>query len=1084
MEQGMNLRTVSSIYEKILKTKFDNRSQNLMEEYDIRSSKSNVELEVRFKDIKKLDFERVYKYLLLKGFTVKNEQYQLKISHNLGGENSNDSKIRCQINDLSEIKEFCKKNVLPETTEYLFKEKFMKEYPKYYDNHDFGFRVSIQKEYSLTSSDPNVVELNRQWKNIDKMFRYMNRVSLTHPQFPSIVVDFSTVKSIKKDGQLVKEKMFSSSQLFDEVEDYEIEIELVNLEYIYSNLPEIFMNLNKTIKFVSCGIQDSNFPIPLSEQLAISSEYKKIILKGKTDIKQENLNVQRLLSNDLFIGPSSYTLQKINLIDDPSNKEPCIMKDFCVTDKADGERKMCYIATNGKIYFISNNMEIQYTGAISQEPKLYNSLMDGEYIKENKLHERIDWYTTFDLYFYRGNDIRHIPFTDKTDKNRYNFLEIVINGLKIKYETNKDNIKFMRKTFYIPDETKNIMECCSDLFKTIEKTSEYNTDGLIFTSNLLGVGLEPEHIKAEDIKKFIKNYRITWRYSFKWKPPEFNTIDFLVKIKQVNQKDEVSYIISTNNQTCIPYKCLYLYVGYDEQKYGLINPQKMLMENFELTSLKESASGSSYKPALFSPTNPTDSQAHICYLPLIDDSKLMTKENELIETEMVVEFAYEFNDDKRFRWVPLRVRYDKTAEYRRFHRKFGNDFIVANSNWTTIHNPITKEMITDKNLKLTIDDVEIKDLYYNRSSGVIHTNNLRKFHNQKVKKLLFDSTINAVKDCLVIDYAVGKGGDLNKWMSNKPKFIFGIDISKDNIHNSKDGVCARYLGLKRQNKDIYKGMFIRGDSSKLITNGEFVKIDDDEEEEKISKGVMEQIFGLKEKTNHFGNYVGSLHNIAFKSFDVGSIQFALHYMFKDEESVNNFMKNLTDTIKVGGTFVGTCYDGHKIFNMLNKTEQNQSIDIYSKDKTSKIWSITKKYNQEEFPDDENSLGMTISVYQDSINQEIEEYLVNFNYFSKCMLLYGFEEEKFLPGTTDLPGCGEFKLIYERYGGDVKFGKDALTEKEKTISFLNRYFVYRKVSSVNSSMVYNKLLHKTDETETYLNKIGTPIKLNKQIVLTM
>jgi hypothetical protein len=1083
MEQGMNLKSVLSIYEKILKTKFDSRSQNLMEEYDVRSNKANVELEVRFKDIKKLDFERVYKYLLLKGFKLQNEQYQLKISHTLGSDSadSKDSKIRCQINDLSEIKEFCKKNVLPETTEYLFKEKFMKEYPKYYDNNDYGFRVSIQKEYLLTSADPNVVELNRQWKNIDKMFRYMNRVSLVHPDFPSIVVDFSTVKSIKKDGQLVKEKFFSSSQLFGEIEDYEIEVELVNLEYIYSNMPEVVKNLNKTIKYVSCGIQDSNFPIPLTEQLTISSEYKKIILSGKKDVKPENYNVQRLLPNDMFIGPSSYTLQKINLIDDPSNKEPCIMKDFCVTDKADGERKMCYIATNGKIYFISNNMEIQYTGAMSQEPKLFNTLMDGEFIRENKLHERIDWYTAFDLYYYRGTDIRYIPFTDKPEKNsRYKLLEVVVNGLKIKYETNKDNIIFLKKTFYIPDETKNIMECCADLFKTIEKTSEYNTDGLIFTSNTLGVGLEPEKNKKEDLK----NYRITWRHSFKWKPPEFNTIDFLVKIKQSQQKDEVSYIISTNNQTCIPYKCLYLYVGYDEQKYGLINPQKMLMEDFELQNLKETTSSNSYKPALFSPTNPTDSQAHLCYLPLVDDSKLLTKENELIETEMVVEFAYEFNDDKRFRWVPLRVRYDKTAEYRRFHKKFGNDFIVANSNWLTIHNPITKEMITDKNLKVTMEDVEIKDLYYNRGSGVIYTNNLRKFHNLKVKKLLFDSTINEVKDCLVIDYAVGKGGDLNKWLSNKPKFIFGIDISKDNIHNSKDGACARYLGLKRQNKGIYKGMFIRGDSSKLITSGEFVKIDDDEEDEKISKGVMEQVFGLKEKTNHFGNYIGSLHNIAFKLFDVGSIQFALHYMFKDEESIHNFMKNLSDTIKVGGTFVGTCYDGHKIFDMLSKIEQNESIDIYNKDKTTKIWSLTKKYYQTDFTDDEDSLGMTISVYQDSINQEIEEYLVNFTYFSKCMLLYGFEEEKYLPGTNDLPGCGDFKLIYDRYGGDAKFGKDALTEKEKTISFLNKYFVYRKVRSVNSSMVHNKLLHKMDDTMPYLNKIGIPIKLNKKIVLSM
>jgi hypothetical protein len=1078
MEKEMSLRNTFSIYEKILKTKFDSRSQNPMDEYDIRSTKANVEFEVRFKNIKKLEFERVYNYLISKGFIQKQEQYQLKISHTINGENSDESKIRCQINDLSEIKEFCKQNVLPETTEYLFKQKFIREYPKYYDNEDFGFRVSIQKEYLLSSMDPAVVEINSKWKNIDKMFRYMNRISLIHPDFPSIVVDFSTVKSIKKDGQLVKERMFSSSQLFGEEEEYELEIELVDLEFIHSHYNDVFTYLSKTIKFVTCGIQDSHFPILLSEQLQISSEYKKLITKPG---EGKELRVQQLLPNDLFIGPSSYTLQKINLINDTSNKEPCVLNDFSVTDKADGDRKMCYISLNGKIYFITNNMEIQYTGVRCEEPELFNSLIDGEFICEDKMHKRIDLFAAFDIYFRKGKEIRHIPFINDTEINRYNILDNLLSNLKIKHETTNDNITFVKKIFYTPDENKNMMECCSELFRHIENNTNYNTDGLIFTSNSLGVGLEPD----KNEKANLKNSRKTWRYSFKWKPPEYNTIDFLIKIKKVKQTDEISYIISSDKQTCISYKCLYLYVGYDEKKHGLIHPQKMLMEEFDLQPIKEGVPGDDYKAVLFSPTNPIDNYAHICYLPIVDDSKIITKENEVIETDMVVEFAYEFNDDKRLRWVPLRVRYDKTAEYRKYHKRFGNDYNVANSNWLTIHNPITKEMITNKDLKLTMDDVEIKDLYYNRNSGIIYTNNLRKFHNQKIKKLLFESTINEHKSCLLIDYAIGKGGDLNKLISLKPKFVFGIDISRDNIHNSKDGVCARYIGLKRQNNSIYNGLFIRGDSSKFIMNGDFSKVDDEEDEDqKVSKGVIEQVFGLREKTNHFGNYVGKLHGIGQKLFDVGSIQFALHYMFKNEVSMHSFIKNLSDTIKVGGTFIGTCYDGSKIFNMLSKLDQSQSVDIYNKGNTTKIWSITKKYLADSFPNNEESLGLTISVYQDSINQDIEEYLVNFSYFSQCMMLYGFEEEQYIPGTSNaLPGCGEFKLIYDHYGGDARFGNDKLTEDEKKISFLNRYFIYRKVRTVNTDMVFNKIINKEEE-QPYLNKISRPIKLNKQIVLTM
>ena len=54
-----------------------------------------------------------------------------------------------------------------------------------------------------------------------------------------------------------------------------------------------------------------------------------------------------------------------------------------------------------------------------------------------------------------------------------------------------------------------------------------------------------------------------------------------------------------------------------------------------------------------------------------------------------VEFSYDKTRENHFKWVPLRVRYDKTAEYRRGLKNFGNSYLVANSNWYSIHNPIT-----------------------------------------------------------------------------------------------------------------------------------------------------------------------------------------------------------------------------------------------------------------------------------------------------------------------------------------------------------------------------------------------------------
>ena len=72
----------------------------------------------------------------------------------------------------------------------------------------------------------------------------------------------------------------------------------------------------------------------------------------------------------------------------------------------------------------------------------------------------------------------------------------------------------------------NIFGCCKQLLEKIEKKLFlYKTDGLIFTPIKNGVG-------ADKPGKSSKLRKTVWDYSFKWKPPEFNTIDFLVTTKK------------------------------------------------------------------------------------------------------------------------------------------------------------------------------------------------------------------------------------------------------------------------------------------------------------------------------------------------------------------------------------------------------------------------------------------------------------------------------------------------------------------------------------------------------------------------
>lgn len=115
---------------------------------------------------------------------------------------------------------------------------------------------------------------------------------------------------------------------------------------------------------------------------------------------------------------------------------------------------------------------------------------------------------------------------------------------------------------------------------------------------------------------------------------------------------------------------------------------------------------------------------------------MFSEENEVFEDNTIVEFRYDLSREGQWRWVPLRVRYDKTSEFRRGIRNYGNAYHVANSNWYSIHNPISEEMIsTGQDIPDEIGGDD--DVYYNRigANSTNKTKAMRDFHNLFVKNI-------------------------------------------------------------------------------------------------------------------------------------------------------------------------------------------------------------------------------------------------------------------------------------------------------------------------------------------------------------
>ena len=1052
--------------------------------YARTSQQGDLELEVRFgkgSRITRATYDSTISKLLSAGFNSGTAESLLRIGIEYVDERSGrqrSSNIRTEISGMANISKYCQTDSLSVGgTKFVRKSNFRGNsgFIDPVDFWDFGFRVAFQTEMTLSEESETVQGIISKWKENKKTFRYITRHRLSHPNYP-FVVDVSRVKESKKSGKsYIPEYNFRESGVLDGIEGYEIEIEVINTQVgvgtEYSTPESLGGALRRMIKLVLSGIQQTNYPTSRDERRDVGEEYMSLLWGAGENKKDDTIRYRKIIPRN-FVGPSGYTLQAQNVAEANIDAViPNIRTNYTVTDKADGDRKLMYITLSGKIYLIDTNMNFQFTGAVTRVDKMYNTLIDGEHILHNKSGEFINVYAAFDIYYLGGKDIRDLPLLpEEEDKERVGRLPVLIqtlNGLNqtsvIKGETSP--IRIQAKTFYATNDSQTIFQACSVIIqKTKDGLFEYETDGLIFTPSKLAVGASKEGEKAG------KPLRMTWEYSLKWKPPEFNTIDFLVTTQRTaTGQDAIGNIFQTGTDVgsatqLTQYKTLILRVGFDEKRHGYINPCKSILDD-NLPEVENDDNEEAYRPLQFFPTNPSDSEAGICYVLLREspsgEKQMFTESNELIENNMIVEFKYDFAKDGKWRWVPIRVRHDKTADFRSGGKNYGNAFHVANSNWHSIHNPITEEMITTgMNIPEQLSD---DDVYYNKMSGPSNTRSLRDFHNLFVKQTLIMAA--SKRGGTLIDLASGKSGDLPKWISAKLKFVFGIDVSRDNIENRLDGACARYLNYRKKFRNMPKALFVVGNSSVNIRNGDAIVT---EKGKQITKAVFGQ--GPKDIVE-LGKGVHAQYAVGESGFDVCSIQFALHYMLSTPESFQNFLRNVSETTKVGGYFIGTCYDGETVFRMLRTTGVNDSIAIMEQDR--KLWEITKRYDNNEFSNNTSSIGYAIDVYQESINKTAREYLVNFTYLTRMLENYGFvlltrEEanEIGLPASS-----GMFAELFDqmkdeilrdkrkknRYGSALK-----MSDYEKRISFLNRYFIFRKVRDVDAAKVAMSLLNQTIE----------------------
>lgn len=1005
--------------------------------------------------------------------------------------NGKQTPFRCEITGMKDIQIYCATNDWRKcpSARFVRKERITDKGRPIKDLHMDKYAVKVSYKAEVVYEGENIMrvhelkEIAMNWDKLEKTYRHILRNSLITGAENLFILDASIVKSSSqsKNGMFIPVKDIHHSNVFNNPEKYEIEIEMNNkavLEMIGDDMPLTFSTpvildaLTERMgpfRQVLMGLQKTHFPITAFQmhdtlRLYYDTIHGKI---GKrfNDFK-EHIQQEHWTNGKNFIGPSLSGLEFENITEEVVPNIPNIRSgNYAVTPKTDGERCLLFISPfTGNVDMIDMNMNVRSSGIIVNLPELKGTILDGEYVSRNI---NGDWHNTFyafDLYFLGGVDIRDKPFMSsdfvlnikdpRKNLNRYHAMLILIEdyltpGFQIEgaaeniKRVNKNALNITTKRFIsVGDENsfkedgiipRSIFESCREALSDEYQLTNY--DGLVFIPKDFAVGASAKSIRTPGPLR-----KVRWGYNLKWKPAKYNTNDFLITFKDNDGTIKDMYIENTNNVSnvqIIRYKVLELRCGFSQKNSGFVNACSYILDERGLNkAINILEDKHYYSPTLFYPSDYPDEYAHICYVEVRPDNngllQMFTEEGEIFNDNMIIEFRYDKNNKDGFRWIPLRIRHDKTYEYRNGARSYGNDYETANGNWRTINNPITEEMITTGEDIPTIQELGMNsDVYYNKSNSGSR-DILQKLHNYIKSQLIVS---NSISGQTMIDFACGKGGDLWKWDEAKLSFVFGVDYSRDNIENRFDGACARYLKDRQQGMKT-RCLFVVGDCSKNIRNGDGLLND-------RQKEITNNVMGVKSRSE---NMIGDLYGIGSAGFHLGSCQFAIHYFFKNTSVLSSFMTNLVQNIQLGGVFLGTCFDGKRLYDAFLENRTNKITITRSGTSGELYWYCIKKYdiyNLGPLADDSSSLGLEVDVYQKSIGKVFTEYLVNFDYMTRVMENYGFEVVSITPFRTILENMPAH--VYDKY-------KEVENMDESFISYLNSTFVYKKVRDVDPNIV--------------------------------